>query len=235
MLGQQKDLMEALIAQLPPFDRFTQNWHYSQTNWLPFYWKDFQQTIRYTYVLFALHDENALWAGVQENIRTDIRKAANRYALRVRDDLDIGAFLNLNRMIFTRQGKELPYPEKFVRRLDVACTDRYCRKIWIAEDDSGRHHAGVYVVWDENSAYYLMGGSDPELRNSGATSLCMWEAIRHAATVTKHFDFEGSMIEPVERFFRAFGAVQMPYFQITKTPSRLLRARQCLVSSFKGR
>jgi len=30
------------------------------------------------------------------------------------------------------------------------------------------------------------------------------------------FDFEGSMIEPVERFFRSFGAQRVPYFGITK-------------------
>jgi len=64
--------------------------------------------------------------------------------------------------------------------------------------------------------------------------LCLWEAIRYASTVTKQFDFEGSMIESVERFFRAFGAVQTPYFRITKTPSRALRAKQCLRSLLKG-
>lgn len=73
-----------------------------------------------------------------------------------------------------------------------------------------------------------MGGGDPALRNSGATSLCMWEAIRFAATVTKSFDFEGSMIEPVERYFRAFGAIQTPYFSVSKTPSRLLSSYQVL-------
>ena len=66
-----------------------------------------------------------------------------------------------------------------------------------------------------------MGGADPELRNSGATSLLMWEAIQFAATVTKKFDFEGSMIESVERFVRAFGARQIPYFQITRMSRRM--------------
>ena len=31
------------------------------------------------------------------------------------------------------------------------------------------------------------------------------------------------MIEPVERFFRAFGAVQTPYYSVHKTPSRILK------------
>ena len=110
-----------------------------------------------------------------------------------------------------------------VHRLDEACLDRQARKILIAEDPNGRHHAGVYLVWDANSAYYLMGGSDPELRSSGATSLCMWEALRFAATVTQRFDFEGSMIEPIERYFRAFGARQVPYLALSRTDSSLFK------------
>lgn len=222
-LAQHKDWLQALIAQLPPFAHFTQNWHWQMSNWLPFYWAGFQQTTRYTYILHALGDEPMLWQGLRENIRTDIKKASNRFQLRVRDDLTVDDFLVLNRMTFARQDMALPYTEAFVHKLDQACAARQARKIFIAEDEQGRHHAGVYVVWDQNSAYYLMGGGDPELRNSGATSLCMWGAIKFAATVTKRFDFEGSMIEPVEKFFRAFGAQQTPYFTVSKTPSRILK------------
>ncbi|KZZ15518.1 hypothetical protein A3751_17170 [Oleiphilus sp. HI0080] len=56
----------------------------------------------------------------------------------------------------------------------------------------------------------------------------MWEAIKFASTVTKRFDFEGSMIEPIERFFRGFGAMQKPYFQISHTPNRWLRLAKAL-------
>ncbi len=227
-LAQQKDWLQALIVQLPPFDHYIQNWHWQMGNWLPFYWAGFTQTTRYTYILHELGDEPALWQGLRENIRTDIKKASNRFQLRVRDDLSIDDFLVLNRMTFTRQDMSVPYTEAFVRKLDQACAIRQARRIFIAEDEQGRQHAGVYVVWDSNSAYYLMGGGNPELRNSGATSLCMWEAIKFAATVTRRFDFEGSMIEPVEKFFRAFGAQQTPYFTVSKTPSIALKITQCL-------
>jgi len=230
ILGYQKDVMDGLIKQLPHFDYFFQNWHYSNLNWLPFYWHGFQQTTNYTYVLSNLADESKLWSDFQENIRTDIRKASKRFGLQIKDDLEVSEFLHLNRLTFSRQRKKMPYSESLVTQIDSACVSNCCRKIFIAEDSEGKRHAGVYIIWDENSAYYLLGGSDPLLRNSGAMSLCLWEAIRFAATVTMRFDFEGSMIEPVERFCRAFGAKQTPYFNITKTPSRILRLRQFLVS-----
>jgi hypothetical protein len=137
-------------------------------------------------------------------------------------------FFELNAKTFERQGKAPPYSRPFIQRLHGACETNAASKVFIAVDDEGRQHAGVYIIWDEQSAYYLMGGGDPELRASGATSLCLWEAIQFAATVTHSFDFEGSMMESVERFFRAFGAIQTPYFSITKTTSRILRARNCL-------
>ena len=151
----------------------------------------------------------------------------------MRTDLVVEDFLVLNVQTFDRQGIKLPYAPEFIRKLDHACQVNNSRRIFIAEDEQGKYHAGVYIIWDEQSAYYLMGGGDPELRSSGATSLCMWEAIRFSATVTRSFDFEGSMIAPVERFFRAFGAVQTPYFSIKKTPSRLIRLRSCMVDFFR--
>ncbi|WP_354687288.1 GNAT family N-acetyltransferase [Cupriavidus necator] len=222
VLGQQKELMDELIARLPRFDHFQQHWDPGQTNWLPFAWKGFRQTTKYTYVLDDLSDTEALWHGMQHNIRAEIRKAGSRHGLQVRDDLGIDEFLQLNRQVFTRQRMRLPYTDDYVRRLDAACAARGVRKIFIAVDKTGRRHAGVYLVWNGQVAYYLMGGSDPTLRTSGATSLCMWEAIRFASGVARTFDFEGSMLEPVERFFRAFGARQQPYFFIQKTPSRIL-------------
>lgn len=222
-LGQQKDLMEELIAQLPQFSHYVQNWHYSQSNWLPFFWNGFKQTTRYTYVLPDLRDEQLLWNGLQSNIRGYIRKATDRFGLKVRDDLHIDDFLKINQLVFDRQGINRPYSETLVKRLDEACAKRNARKIILAEDDQGRRHAGIYLIWDENSAYCLMSGSHPQLRSSGAISLCRWEAIKFARSVTRRFDFEGSMLEPVERFCRSFGAVQMPYFTVSKTQSRLLK------------
>lgn len=233
-LTAEKELMQGLIDQLPRFDHFTQNWHYGCTNWLPFAWNGFRQTTRYTYVLADLRDPDEIWSGFQHNIRSECRKAWSRFGLQVRDDLPIEVFLALNRMTFARQRMSSPYTEAFVRRLDAACAARACRKCFIAVDPQGRHHAGLYIVWDENSSYGLMTGSDPALRTSGAVSLCFWEAIRHAARVTERFDFGGSMLQPVERFFRGFGAFQVPYFHISKTPSVLLRGREGMLSVIRG-
>jgi hypothetical protein len=214
MLSRQTDLIKRMVDQLPDFVFFHQNFNYNFTNWLPFLWKGFTQMTRYTYVITDLTDLDQIWKGFRENIKTDIRKAEKK--VRVSGDFGIQTFLDMNELTFKRQGQKLPYTREFVRRLDNILKEHNARKMFFAVDDENRIYAATYIVWDEKSAYYLMSGSDPELRNSGATSLLIWESIKFASKVTKKFDFEGSIMKPIERFFRAFGGKQMPYFQIMK-------------------
>jgi hypothetical protein len=211
-LALQKELFTEIIEQLPPHDYFNQNFHYSFTNWLPFYWKGFQQTTRYTYVIEDLSDHDRIWSGFKDKTRSEVRKAEKKVVCRSGDEIE--KFLDINTITFERQGLKPQYSREFVRRLDEACAKHNARHIFFAEDAQGRLHAAVYIIWDNSSAYYLMGGADPELRSSGANSLLMWEAIKFASGVTKQFDFEGSMLMNVEQFFRTFGGAQKAYFQI---------------------
>lgn len=211
--------MQELIDALPRFDLFRQCFAPEVTYWLPFYWRGFSQTTRYTYRLPNLTNLACIWAGVRENIRREIRKAEKIVA--VRDDLDIESFIRVWALTFARQGARLPVSRELLYRLDAACEKRCCRRMLFAEDAQGKIHAAAYIVWTADCAYYLMGGGDPDLRKSGAGSLVLWEAIRFASTVSRQFDFEGSMIEPVERFFRAFGGEPVPFFSLSKLSRQL--------------
>jgi hypothetical protein len=229
-ISHEKETMQALIDQLPAFDHFSQTWHSSVQNWQPFYWNGFKQTTFYSYVLPDLSDTGKLWDGLDTKMRRSIKTARIGYHLQVRDDLPLDDLLVLNRLTFERQGLSPPYPDAFVRRLDAACVEHGCRKLLIAVDPDGVQHAGNYIVWDEHSAYGLMTAANPALRESDASSLCMWASIEHAAGVTRQYNFWGSMIEPIERYMRNFGGTQVPYFHLSKTRSRLLRLRQGLLS-----
>jgi len=218
-IAEEKELMQELIDALPQFDLFRQSFAPELKYWLPFYWRGFSQTTRYTYRLSDLTDRASLWAALRENIRREIRKAEKTVI--VRSDLDIDCFARVWSLTFARQGARLPVSIDLLHRLDLACAQRNCRRMFFAEDGHGRIHAAAVLVWSADCAYYLMGGSDPKLRNSGAGSLVMWEAIAFASTVSRQFDFEGSMIEPVERFFRAFGATPVAFFSLSKLSQRM--------------
>lgn len=229
-LSNDKEIMQALIDQLPRFAHFAQTWHPRVRNWQPFFWNGFRQTTYYTFVLSELTDTDKLWTGFEGKTRRAITKARKQYQLEVRSDVPLDLLLDLNRKTFARQGLPPPYPDDFVRRLDAACRERDCSKVFCALDPDGTAHAACYIVWDEHSAYGLISGTDPAYRGSEGNSLCLWESLLHAGGVTRQYNFCGSMIEPFEGYLRGFGGNHVPYFHISKTPSRLLTLRQGLLS-----
>jgi len=212
-----QELTVELLDQLGDAASFRHNFHENYTDWLPFYWRGYQQTTRYTYVLEDISDIAAVWNRLRSNHRRDIRRA-ERLGIRVRDDLELARFLELNRKTFTRQGRQPLASDELIYRLDAACCSNAGRKIFAAVDSQGRVHAAVYIVWAGQTAYYLMGGSEPDLRASGAQMPALWEAIKFASSVVRRFDFEGSMMPHIEHTFRGFGAKQLPYFSISKLP-----------------
>jgi Acetyltransferase (GNAT) domain len=207
-ISRETELLGELIERLPSVDYICQVLSPLISNWLPFYWAGFEQTTHYTYRLLDISNPEAIWSGMRSNIRREIRKAEKLVA--IRSDLGIDNFLPMVEMTFQRQGKNLPYKRELVYRLDTACATHGSRRMFFAEDATNRIHAAAYIVWDRNVAYYLMGGANPELRNSGAHSFVLWEAINFCASVTAAFDFEGSALRAVEPFFRAFGGRPLP-------------------------
>lgn len=225
-LSYEKEIITEIIQYLPRFDSFNQNFHYSFKNWLPFYWKGFSQTTRYTYVIEDLSDLGTVFSHFNGSLRSKIRQAEK--AMHVYEEEDIQKFFYIIQKIFRKQGLNTPYLFEFFRKLDKACSEQNCRKILFAEDEKGNLHGGIYVVWDEESAYSIAGGADPSFKNIGADPLLCWEAIKFASTVSKKFDFAGSMIEPVEFFMRSFGGIQKPYFSITRINSRFIKCKNYL-------
>ena len=214
-LSTEMELLKRLIDSLPPFRQMKQNCHYRFMNWLPYYWASFSQTTRYTYILDNLTNIGQVWDGMESTTRGKIRKA-EKSGIRIVETQDIDQFLILNRKTFERQGKGLPYPVELVHRLDRVCATHNARRIYLAQDEQGRTHSALYVVFDQTCMYNLMQGGDPDLRSSGANLLAMWHSIQFASTVTQRYDFEGSMLPNVEPVFRSFGSVQKPYFVLSK-------------------
>ena len=212
-VGHEHDLLAELEAALPPAVAFVQQFSPTVLNALPFHWAGYRMEIRYTYRL-GLSAEPELWEGLRSNIRREIRKA--RRQVEIREGLGLDRFYDVWAMTFARQRLPPPVSLADLERLDRACAAHDARAMLFACDEAGRVHAVTYVVWDRNGAFNLLGGADPSLRSSGASSLLMWESIVRARAVTDVFDFEGSMIESVERFFRAFGGRQTPYLKVTR-------------------
>lgn len=222
-LAQEHSLLQQLAEQLPAFDYFHNSWHHSVRNWLPFHWRGFECSTRYTYVIDDLSDLDQVQKNMTSNRRSGIRNAAKTLA--VRTDLGLGRFIELIEMTYGRQNRKPPVPIPVLERLDAACLAQDARKIFFVEDAAGNLYGAAYLVWDEHSAYYLMSGTHNENRHRNAIGLAIWEAIQHASTVSRAFDFEGSMVQRIETFVREFGGEQRSYFAV-KGHSRRMRVAE---------
>jgi lipid II:glycine glycyltransferase (peptidoglycan interpeptide bridge formation enzyme) len=75
----------------------------------------------------------------------------------------------------------------------------------------------VFCVYDINTCYYLLGGVDKKSGIQGVNNLLVQKSIEKAKGLgCKTFDFEGSMLKGVEKFFRSFGPDLVPYFTVNK-------------------
>ena len=213
-LETEKKLLGQIIGMLPPVDLFRMNFSPALTNWLPFYWAGFEASVRYTYRLDDLSDLDRLRDEFQDHVRRGIRRAER--VVEVVHDHPLEPVLRLNAATFARQGRRPPFSDDLVRRLDAACASRGARRILAAVDARGRTHAVLYLVWDARTLYPIINARDADVQTYGANALLYWEAIRFASTVSRTFDFEGSMLEPIEHFVRGFGGRQTPYFCVWK-------------------
>lgn len=229
-ISYEKSVLTALIQKLPYFDSFVQKFYPSLKNWLPFYWQGFTQSTRYTYILRDLSDQEKLFNDFRENIRREIRKAEK--TISIVPTYDVSVLNDLKQKAAKAKGIKIHTSLPILEKVIALCKKKNCGEVLIARQGDAIHCAGLFV-WDKQTCYYLYGASAPELSTSGAMSLLLWEAIKRASSNVHEFNFEGSMIENVERFFRSFGAEQVPYSEIRKTNSKILKLRHLFKEALK--
>ena len=117
---------------------------------------------------------------------------------------------------FISKKKPVPFSFEYLNRINQTLTELDKKRIFIAQDAEGKLHAGVYIVFDQTTAYCLLIGSDPQLRRSGAVQYLLWYAINWALRQRLHFDFEGSMLPSIYHSFQDFNPTLIPYHELSR-------------------
>lgn len=220
-LSYEKEIMTELINQLPDVAFFNQNFNYSISNWLPFYWKGFQQTTKYTYVIEDTSDLKNVESNFSHAKRKNLKKCKD--LVNIIFDIDAKTFYENHKMTLQKQGQTISYSFELFNKIYDSAYNHNSAKTIAAFDKDGNLNSALFIIWDNVSAYDLISTIDPDYRNNGSATLLVLEAIKLASKKALKFDFEGSMIEGVENSFRQFGTVQKPYFTISKTYSKLYK------------
>ncbi len=223
------EVLTGLAQQLPRFAYARICWPYHLTYGRPWQALGWEQRVRYSYVLSLLQGSKEIWHNFKPSLRNKIRKAEK--SLEIIDAEDWLAVHQLTQKSFNHRGIKEQVSATLLENLDQAARQGNQRKIWLAKDKEGQLHASIWLIWDQTTAYNLLLGSDPALRQSGAAPLLLWHAIRWAKQAgLAYFDFEGSHLPGVESFFRSFGATAWPYYEFEKGSKWIMAAKRLINS-----
>lgn len=179
----------------------------------PYTWEKLEVKPRHTYLLDLDLSQDELLAGMSSERRKNIRKAKEE-KLEVEACKDPDRFMKM--LVKTIDRQEISLDKEILSSLLNSRAIQANRAMYICTS-AGTDIAAGLVVWDNERTYYLMGGYDPMNAHEGGGALVLWQAICDAkARGNKIFDFEGSMIPEVERFFRGFGGKMHTFFSIQR-------------------
>lgn len=212
--GKQKTAINEIFAKLPSCRAIEQSLSPTNGYVLPFRWLDCRLEPNFTYRLTDLSDCAGIYQRFNKTAKKNIKAAKNKTAIYSEARPD--TLLDLLDKTFEAQNRKNPLPKELIRKIMEVCGATEHGIYLEARDSEQNVHSCAYFVYDEDACYYLLGASNSRFRSSGAQSLVLWEGIQFAAEHSRVFDFEGSMVEGIENFFRQFGGVCTPYYTISR-------------------
>jgi hypothetical protein len=154
-----------------------------------------------------------LFSSFSDNNRRNIKKA-RKQGFMLDENLSKDEFLKFK--INSLSGKYTQGMFQILDRLIEAAQKQNVGKIWSLKDTSGNIHAALFWIQTENRSYYLSPTSNEAGKESKAMFLMVDLIIQKFAGQKHIFDFEGSNIENIARFFKSFNAEKTLYLYLTK-------------------
>ena len=207
---QRQDILAALEKKLPKTPILELKLHWPLQDWAPFYWAGYKQETRYTF-RFPEPDTDLILNSVSKSFRRNYRSASRKFTIRLSEDLD--EFQQLIEKVFDIRDDRMPFDKNTVLSAYRALKEKEQCAIYCADSAEGSARAAIMTIWDNTTTYYILGGRVSS-NTQNATNLLLIRAIADAAERGHAFDFEGSMIEGVHKFFQSFGAQMQPYLYL---------------------
>lgn len=205
------------VSEKAHYIRFVLPTNYIDTQ--VFQWNKWKVTVHYTYHLDLSLSETQLFENLSSEKRKSIRKA-EKDNIQIIPTSDYSTIYELVLKTFQRQNKKINtiYLNKILKQWKN--TDNHFAFVAYK---NGKAIASGFCIFDNHTAYYLLGGYDDSNAHHGAGVSCMWQSILKSKQMgLSVFDFEGSMLPAVERYFRDFGGKLVPYYVCEKKNFRII-------------
>lgn len=184
------------------------------SDWLPFYWRGYSSSVRYTYQL-SLCEERELLRRESSHIRQKV-VTAEKNGWVYSEEIASQEFFKHLKDLYKRRNISLlllPSLERGVTE-SLALQQGFIAGITSAD---GVLLASAFVALSCETAYLIATAAHPEVKDSSPTAYLL-----HRVLLSLYergvllFDFEGSMIKGVEFLFRSFSSTQIPFIEVSK-------------------
>lgn len=192
--------------------------HRSVTDWLPFYWRGFRSSLRYTYVIEDISSYEKVAGAYHASKRTHLNRAAKN-GLTPYYDMTLEDFYQFHKKYIEDRGGHLSYHFPVLSEIYRIMSDKKQCRIIAVRGENGELQSAVFVVWDSRCAYQLTSCTDSRYRSTGGSTLVVDEAVRFCSEKVRCYDFEGSMIHNVEQSYSKYGSSQKPYIYLERYSS----------------
>lgn len=179
----------------------------------PFIWKKFNVTPNYTYHIDLNLSEPELIQNMSSDKRNSLKKA-EKDGLQTIQVNDYKIVEQLILKTFSRKKKSVD--SQFVNKILNTFANAQNSFAFVSYNND-KPICAAFCIIDTHTCYYLLGGYDNDNKHQAAGVSVIWECILHAKQKKlTTFDFEGSMLPEVEKYFRGFGANLIPYYRVSK-------------------
>lgn len=180
-----------------------------------YFWNRYKVIPNYTYQLDLNLNEEVIFNKFSSDRRNLIRKA-KKDNVEIRRIYDMTIIKDIVLNSFER--KKINLDIEFLNNILLNFSNSKNSVAFVAYLNN-KPSACSFSIYHKDISYYLLGGYNSQNSHPGAGSLCIFESIKYLKKIgVKKFDFEGSMLKEIERYFREFGGELIPYYTINKAP-----------------
>lgn len=220
--SERRRIIEALLESkyLKSTKGFNYTFHPKFNDFLPFFFNGYKAEPCYTYTLDLTEGNiDSIVQKYYPRLRSKY-KSALKSGYVIDFELSFDDLWNVLEHTFGKQGGKPPFNKNKLESFLEDLKKRNRQQIIGVRNKEGDLMCGAVMYYDNHTAYLPINGISDNIM-PGANELLITTMIAESFKLgMKKFDFEGSMLKPIESFYRTFGGIKEMYLKIYR-PSML--------------
>lgn len=177
----------------------------------PFVRRGWKERVLYTYIVSLRQD---IFSHISHDARNRIRKA-QKMGITVTKEYNPEIYWKLLRATYEKQRLDVPVKKEYLFALMDMLSRHNLGEMYLAKTPSGDAVSATFNAYDSRMAHGWEGANDPAFRNTGATSLLVYEVFTDLRERGfSQFNMMGANIPHLAHFYASFDPTLVPYYSV---------------------